>query len=145
MEITPVNTSYLEVHQTKQDFPDRRQVVEQQKIEAQKAAEALQAAQVAEQARIAQAAQTGVTRAVALSGDAMSNIFARESGGRLDAVNAGGCLGLGQACPGSKLIAACPNYATDYACQVNFFTNYAVSRYGSWDGAWAFWQGHGWW
>lgn len=76
---------------------------------------------------------------------AMDYIFAHESGNVLDKWNSEGCLGLGQACPGSKLIAVCPNYAVDRACQVRFFTDYANSRYGGWGGAYQFWLANHWW
>lgn len=142
MELTPQVTQYLTHSIEKQPDFNQEVLVPLRQKQAQEAAEA---AEKAKQAETAVKAPTAPTQTVTLSGDAMSNIFAKESGGRLNAVNSSGCLGLGQACPGSKLIAACPNYATDYACQVNFFTNYAVSRYGSWDGAWAFWQAKGWW
>jgi hypothetical protein len=75
-------------------------------------------------------------------------IYGMESGGRVvgncdtGSRNGGGCLGIGQACPGSKLLAACPNL--DYACENVFFTNYA-SKYGGWAGAYNFWQANGWW
>lgn len=66
-------------------------------------------------------------------------IISRESGWRLDARNSSGCLGLGQACPGSKLVNVCPEYANDAICQLRFFTNYVNGRYGSWNGAYQFW------
>jgi hypothetical protein len=78
-----------------------------------------------------------------------SFIYGMESGGKVvgncnpTARNAGGCLGIGQACPGSKLLAVCPNL--DYACENAFFNNYAISRYGSWAGAYEAWQRQGWW
>ena len=68
-------------------------------------------------------------------------IYTRESGCRTDAVNPGGCRGIGQACPGSKL--PCTNY--DYACQNAFFTGYAMDRYGSWEAAYNFWLKNHWW
>jgi len=71
-------------------------------------------------------------------------VIAHESGWRLGARNASGCLGLGQACPGSKLINACPNYGTDVTCQIQFFTRYAA-KYGGWHGAYNFWQVNRWW
>lgn len=76
-------------------------------------------------------------------------IYGMESGGRIPgncnptAQNAGGCLGIAQACPGSKLLAVCPNL--DYACENIFFANYALARYGSWAGAYAFWLAHNYW
>jgi len=72
-------------------------------------------------------------------------IINRESRWRLDARNSGGCLGLGQACPGSKLVNACPDYANDPVCQLRFFNGYAVGRYGSWNGAYNFWLINHWW
>ncbi len=78
----------------------------------------------------------------AVSGnDAKAFIYSRESGNNPNATNPSGCYGLGQDCNG-RLRAAC---GADYACQDAYFTNYATGRYGSWDGAYAFWQTHGWW
>lgn len=67
-------------------------------------------------------------------------IYMHESGCNLNAVNAGGCRGIGQACPGSKLPCG-----ADYACQNAFFTAYANSAYGGWAGAYNFWLAHRWW
>lgn len=71
-------------------------------------------------------------------------IISRESNWRIDARSSSGCLGLGQSCPGSKLVSACPNWQTDGACQLRHFSGYA-SRYGGWGGAYNFWLSHGWW
>lgn len=74
-------------------------------------------------------------------------IYGMESGGRVPgncdttARNAGGCYGIGQACPGSK-VAHC---GADYACQNAWFTNYAIQRYGSWASAYNFHKANGWW
>jgi hypothetical protein len=67
-------------------------------------------------------------------------IYQHESGCNLNAVNSGGCRGIGQACPGSKLPCG-----ADYACQNDFFTNYAISKYGSWAAAYSFWTSNHWW
>jgi hypothetical protein len=67
-------------------------------------------------------------------------IYQHESGCNLNAVNAGGCRGIGQACPGSKLPCG-----ADYACQNAFFTQYANDRYGGWSGAYSAWIAQGWW
>lgn len=72
-------------------------------------------------------------------------VISHESGWRVNATNASGCAGLGQACPGSKLAAACPDWQLDPVCQVQFFTGYANGRYGSWNGAYEAWQRQGWW
>jgi hypothetical protein len=70
-------------------------------------------------------------------------IYMHESGCRLGATNAEGCVGIGQACPAAKLTSICP--LLDYACQNSFFTSYAVARYGSWQGAYNFWLANHWW
>lgn len=72
-------------------------------------------------------------------------IISHESGWRVNATNAGGCAGLGQACPGSKLANACPNWQSDPVCQMRFFNGYAVGRYGSWTRAFDAWQRQRWW
>ena len=51
--------------------------------------------------------------------------------------------GLGGAKPCSKMRDYCA--MSDYACQDRWFTGYAISRYGSWEGAYAFWIRHRWW
>jgi uncharacterized protein YabE (DUF348 family) len=61
------------------------------------------------------------------------------------ALNPRGCAGLGQACPGSKLISACPSWKTDAVCQMRFFNKYAVDRYGGWGGAYQHKVSNGWW
>lgn len=67
-------------------------------------------------------------------------IYMKESGCRTTAVNSIGCRGIGQACPGTKLPCG-----ADYACQNQWFTNYAMQRYGSWYKAYQFWLAHKWW
>lgn len=67
-------------------------------------------------------------------------IYMHESGCNPSATNAGGCRGIGQACPGSKLPCG-----ADYVCQNAYFTNYANQRYGGWAGAYEFWLSHHWW
>lgn len=70
-------------------------------------------------------------------------IYMHESGCNTGAINSIGCLGIGQACPGSKLRNACPGL--DYACQNAFFSSYAIGRYGSWAAAYNFWINNHWW
>ena len=67
-------------------------------------------------------------------------IYMHESGCRTTAVNSIGCRGIGQACPGSKL--PCGD---DFACQDAWFSNYAITRYGSWENAYNFWVKNRWW
>lgn len=90
----------------------------------------------------AQAAPQAVA-AVAGCGDNdyASYIYHHESGCRTDALNPNGACGLGQAYPCSKM--ACS--LSDYACQNEFFTNYAMARYGSWYAAYNYWlANHNW-
>lgn len=61
------------------------------------------------------------------------------------ALNPKGCAGLGQACPGSKLAAVCPNWKTDPVCQMKFFNKYANDRYGGWAGAYNAKRAKNWW
>lgn len=70
-------------------------------------------------------------------------IYNEESGNNPTRWNAEGCLGLGQACPASKLLAVCPTM--DYGCEDTFFTNYMLVRYGSWQNAYDFHIAKGWW
>ena len=70
-------------------------------------------------------------------------IYMHESGCNTAAQNSIGCLGIGQACPGSKLLNVCPGL--DYACENSFFTNYANSAYGGWEQAYNAWVSKGWW
>lgn len=66
-----------------------------------------------------------------------------------DDISGSGCIGLGQSCPGSSGVAGlavvCPDWQSDAVCQLDFFNNYAVSRYGSWAGAAAHEDDYGWW
>ena len=70
-------------------------------------------------------------------------IYMHESGNNPLARNSAGCLGIGQACPGSKLLAVCPTL--DYACEDQFFTRYMLGRYKTWENAYAFWVANHWW
>jgi len=75
------------------------------------------------------------------SNAAKAFIYAHESGNNPNATNPNGCYGIGQDCNG-VLRTMC---GADYACQDAYFTRYAMARYGSWEGAYAFWQSHHWW
>lgn len=68
-------------------------------------------------------------------------IYAKESGNNPNATNPNGCYGIGQDCNG-VLRSKC---GANYACQDQYFTNYAMQRYGSWEAAYAFWQANHWW
>lgn len=144
-----------------EQLANEKKVIEElkQKIAAKKAAEA---AAKAEAARVqAQPVYTASVRAeaprVVSSGGGLRSgcgdnqyaayIYGQESGGRVtgmcnpSAVNPGGCTGIGQSCPASK-IAHC---GTDYGCQNAWFSNYAAQRYGGWAGAYSFHKANGWW
>ncbi len=72
-------------------------------------------------------------------------IIGRESGWNPAAVSPNRCIGLGQRCNAQILISACPNWQTDPVCQMQHFSGYANSRYGSWQGAYNFWSVNHWW
>lgn len=65
------------------------------------------------------------------------DIYMNESGCNTTRMNSIGCIGIGQSCPGSVIVAACPNL--DYACENVFYTNYA-NAYGGWAAADTFWH-----
>lgn len=89
-----------------------------------------------------QASSSTTTAAISTSpSDAKSYIYARESGNNPNATSSRGCYGLGQDCNGVVRIQC----GADYTCQDAYFTAYATRRYGSWEGALAFWQNHHWW
>ena len=71
-------------------------------------------------------------------------IFTNESGWNPAARNPVGYVGLGQTRE-ANLSSSCSNWQSDPICQIRFFNGYAVSRYGSWSGAYDFKASHGWW
>lgn len=71
--------------------------------------------------------------------EAKAFIYFKESSNRLNAVNAQGCIGLGQDCNG-VLHKECPDWQTNYQCQDAFWEKYMQKRYGSWAKAKAFWE-----
>ncbi len=89
--------------------------------------------------------KTSLMAAAGISSDDyayVNYIISRESNWNPGARNGSGCLGLGQACPGSKLTSVCS--LSDAVCQLQFFSGYA-NRYGGWGGAYNYWQGHRYW
>jgi hypothetical protein len=70
----------------------------------------------------------------------MEYIFRHESCGDPGRENSGGCRGLGQACPGSKL----PCGPEDIQCQIAFFNRYAAGK-GGWQASYNFWLANNWW
>lgn len=133
----------------KNGFPDRSIEAEiARQVDAQKEQARLEAIRAEQAAKsvVTPQAQKPVETAQNTPTDANADkmfIYMKESGNNPLAKNSAGCLGLGQACPGSKLLAVCPTL--EYACQDAFFTNYAISRYGSWEAALTFWQKNNWW
>ena len=117
-----------------------------QKIAEKKAAEAARTVSVVQTASYS--APSGGQGPMSGCGDNeyAAYIYGQESGGRVtgncnpSSVNAGGCRGIGQACPGSKLPCG-----ADYACQNAYFTNYALGKYKSWAAAYNFHKANGWW
>lgn len=70
----------------------------------------------------------------------MEYIFGHESCGDPGRLNSGGCAGLGQACPGTKM----PCGPEDITCQVAYFNRYAAGK-GGWQASYNFWLSNNWW
>lgn len=67
-------------------------------------------------------------------------IISRESGWSVTATNpSSGAYGLPQALPGSKMVSAGADWATNYQTQLKWFWSYCASRYGSIQGAYNYW------
>lgn len=68
-------------------------------------------------------------------------IFDHESSNTLEKINSIGCYGLGQDC-NNVLSTACPDWQTNRDCQLSFWNDYAVRRYGGWPQSYQFWITH---
>lgn len=72
-------------------------------------------------------------------------IITHESGWSPTATNpSSGAYGLAQALPGSKMASHGADWATNYQTQLKWFWDYCKGRYGSIQGAYAFWQANHW-
>ncbi len=73
-------------------------------------------------------------------------IISRESSWNYTATNPySGAYGLCQALPGSKMSSAGSDWETNPYTQMSWCNSYAISRYGSWSGAYNFWLNNNWW
>jgi hypothetical protein len=141
-KIPVVPVPYIELlPQLSTEFPNRTkpalEAAHQAQMEAAQALEAKRQADIA-----AQAAQVAYRASVAATNNYKLFIYNHESGNNSYAINPySGACGLGQALPCSKM--GCS--LSDYICQDNWFTAYALERYGSWYGAYIFWLAHRWW
>ncbi len=74
-----------------------------------------------------------------------SQIISHESSWNVTATNpSSGAYGLAQALPGSKMATHGSDWKTNPTTQIKWALDYMNSRYGSPNGAWAFWQTHHW-
>lgn len=124
-----------QIQQLQQDKQDLQQQLQAKAVEKSKLTEIASAITVS----------APVTAAISGCGDNTYSayIYSHESGCNTTITNSEGCIGIGQACPASKLLAACPSL--DYACENSFFSAYAVGKYGSWEAAYGFWVQNHWW
>lgn len=154
VELKNLNTQLEKEKADKNASQEQIQKLEQEKkdLESQLQAKADAKAKLAEVAKAALNTVTATRTASALSNVIVPNcgdnsyanyIYMHESSCSTTITNSEGCMGIGQACPASKLLAVCPN--ADYACENDFFTGYAIARYGSWEGAYNFWINNHWW
>lgn len=141
----------------KQDAEKQKQIQEVQK-KLEETEKALQAKRQANTAIAAAPVAAPNRQSVAVSGDKVSwmaaagispadytyvdYIISHESGWNPNAMNASsGAEGLPQALPYSKT--GCAH--GDAVCQMVWANSYAINRYGSWSGAYAFWINNKWW
>lgn len=119
---------------------EENKALQEREAELRKQVKAKEAQKLAEAQKLQQTASMSV-KAYAASGcgdnEYAREIYMQESGCDITSTNSIGCIGLGQSCPASKLVNACPNWRTDYDCQNRFFTAYAM-QYGGWAQAHAF-------
>jgi hypothetical protein len=74
-----------------------------------------------------------------------SAVISHESGWNVHARNrSSGAYGLGQALPAGKMAAAGADWQDNPATQIRWTLGYMNGRYGSPNGAWAFWRTHHW-
>lgn len=151
-EIIELNQKYDEVIQLKTKTQKEKEAqakkikkLEEQRRALQRDLQAKADKQAKEQERLARASDkalgVGTASASGCGDNKYANfIYMKESNCNVSAVNSIGCRGIGQACPGSKLPCG-----ADYACQNKWFTNYAMTRYGSWERAYNFWINNHWW
>lgn len=140
---------HKDLEQTGADKAKVEEQLKQLQIERDKLQKDLQAKIKAKEADIAAKAQKAAVAAVSTSkayasscDSAKACIYQKESGNNPGAINkSSGACGIGQAWPCSKMKCS----LSDYACQDAYFTNYAITRYGSWENAWAWWTAHKWW
>jgi len=142
------NTSDETIKKLEQEIEQRKQREQEleQQVSAKKEAQRIAAERVQNAASLTSKAYAAAAPTVGSVGNCGDNmykqyIYQHESGCVTDKWNSSGCYGIGQACPASK-IAHC---GADFACQDAWFTNYAVTRYGSWAGAYNFWVNNHWW
>lgn len=133
------------------------------KVEDKAAQKAVEAAQAMPAPVVATYAPPVVTTPPAAPNglsDAQMEQYIFDNEGQLASINPGGCIGLGQSCPAIRgdsahapLALACPDWATNRPCQLNFWQNYMLTHinidtgkpYGTWAVAYQFKMRHGWW
>jgi hypothetical protein len=77
--------------------------------------------------------------------DCLYALWAKESGWRVNAYNAGsGAYGIPQSLPGSKMATAGADWETNAATQIEWGLSYITGRYSTPCGAWAKSQASGW-
>ncbi len=89
---------------------------------------------------------TGGSYVAKLKADPDANyIINRESGWNPYATNASsGAYGICQALPGSKMVSAGSDWATNIETQAKWCDSYVMGRYGSWSAARSFWDTNHW-
>jgi len=144
--------TYIQLEQTRENLLKTKatagQQQEQQNKQIQQLNQQLQDTQKQLQAKKQSDAATAYAASLPTSYHSdnwyMDYIFQHESSANPQSVNSIGACGLGQSLPCSKLSSVC-GWPASTSCQVSWFTNYAVQRYGSWQNAYYYWINHGNW
>jgi resuscitation-promoting factor RpfB len=76
--------------------------------------------------------------------DCLYQLWAHESGWRVNASNPSGAYGIPQAKPGEKMAAYGADWATNPTTQIQWGLAYIAGRYVNPCGAWSSWQANGW-
>lgn len=135
-----------EIEQLQKEKDDALKQAEAKKQEKLRIAEAQQAEQQRVQTAVFSSDHGSIMAQAGIAPTdygAVEYIFQHESSWVANRTNSEGCIGLGQACPASKLYSICPTL--DSICQVHFFNDYAIARYGSWSNALNIWHSQSWW
>lgn len=139
------------LQQEKENLESQKKELEaklQAKLEAQKKAQEQQAvlASQTKKTQITGTCRDWMTQAGITDFENAYFIFQRESNCNPTATNkSSGAYGVCQSLPANKMQTAGSDWQTNPVTQMKWCQSYAISRYGSWSNAVAFWKANNWW